>query len=301
MTVISSSDSVSSSLGRVESRPFLKWAGGKGQLLPELLARVPTVFGKYYEPFLGGGALFFALYSDGRVDEVHLSDANTKLMDTYRAVRDEVEAVIAELPAFTNDRELYYRVRSWHHGDLAPARRAARFIYLNKTCYNGLYRENQRGEFNVPFGRYRRPKICDADNLRAAAVALRHADLRCRDFDKILDLARPGDFVYFDPPYHPLSATSSFTSYREEGFGPDEQRRLARAFQQLDRGGVNVMLSNSDTPLIRELFGDYVVEKVEAARSINSKAERRGKISELIVRNYRTETSSTATTTEEKA
>lgn len=301
MTVISSADSVSSSPGRVESRPFLKWAGGKGQLLSELLARVPTAFGSYFEPFLGGGALFFALYTQGRVDEAHLSDANSKLMDTYRAVRDEAEAVIAELPAFTNDRELYYQVRSWRHDELGPARRAARFIYLNKTCYNGLYRENQRGEFNVPFGRYRRPRICDADNLRAAALALRDAHLQSHDFDKVLDPAKSGDFVYFDPPYHPLSATSSFTSYREEGFGPDEQRRLARAFQQLDRRGVYVMLSNSDTPLIRELYGGYVVEQVEAARPINSKSERRGKISELIVRNYRAERNSTAVTQEEKA
>ena len=301
MAVISSSDLASSSLGRVESRPFLKWAGGKGQLLSELLARVPTAFGKYFEPFLGGGALSFALYSKGRVDEAYLSDANTKLMDTYWAVRDEVEAIIAELPAFTNDRELYYQVRSWHHEDLAPARRAARFIYLNKTCYNGLYRENQRGVFNVPFGRYRHPKICDADNLRAAAVALRHAQLQCHDFDKILDLVKASDFVYFDPPYHPLSATSSFTSYREEGFGPDEQRRLAGAFQQLDRRAVYVMLSNSDTPLIRALYRDYVVEKVQAGRAINSRGERRGKISELIVRNYRPEGDSTVVRNGEKA
>jgi len=287
-------------LKRVEARPFLKWAGGKGQLLPELLARVPIVFGKYFEPFLGGGALFFALYSNGRVNQACLSDANAKLMDTYRAVRDEVEAVIAELQAFSNDKELYYGVRAWRHDELAPPLRAARFIYLNKTCYNGLYRENQRGEFNVPCGRYRHPKICDADNLRAAAAALRQARLECHDFEKVLDLAEAGDFVYFDPPYDPLSPTSSFTSYHEEGFGPDEQRRLAHIFQELDRRGVYVMLSNSDTPLIRALYESHVVEKVQAARPINSKAERRGKISELIVGNYRNEAHTSPETNEGK-
>lgn len=287
MGMISSVGSVPSTQRRVEARPFLKWAGGKGQLLPELLTRVPKAFGKYFEPFLGGGALFFALHTSGRLDHAYLSDANSKLMDTYRAVRDEVEAVIAKLRPFVNDKELYYRVRAWRHAELAPARRAARFIYLNKTCYNGLYRENQRGEFNVPFGRYRHPKICDADSLWAAAVALRQAELKCHDFEKVLDLAEAGDFVYLDPPYDPLSATSSFTSYHGEGFGPDEQRRLAHTFQELDRRGVYVMLSNSDTRLIRALYRRHVVEKVQAARPINSKAARRGKITELIVRNYR--------------
>ena len=287
-------------LKRVEARPFLKWAGGKGQLLPELLARVPIVFGKYFEPFLGGGALFFALYSDARVNQACLSDANAKLMDTYRAVRDEVESVIAELQGFAIDKAQYYRVRAWRHDELAPALRAARFVYLNKTCYNGLYRENQRGEFNVPFGRYKRPKICDADNLRAAAVSLRQAQLECHDFEKILDLAEAGDFAYLDPPYDPLSPTSSFTSYHEEGFGPNEQHRLARTFQELDRRGVYVMLSNSDTPLTRALYTAYTVERVQAARPINSKAQRRGKISELIVCNYRNKAESRAVTNREK-
>lgn len=284
----------------VEARPFLKWAGGKGQLLPELLARVPLFFGQYFEAFLGGGALFFALYSDGRVNQACLSDANAKLMDTYEAVSNQVETVIAELQAFTNDKELYYRVRSWRHDELSPALRAARFIYLNKTCYNGLYRENQRGEFNVPFGRYKHPRVCDADNLRAAATALRQAQLKCHDFEKVVESAEADDFVYLDPPYDPLSPTSSFTSYHEEGFGPGEQHRLARVFQELDRCGVNVMLSNSDTPFIRALYEGHVVEKVQAARPINSKAERRGKISELIVRNYRNEAHSSLETSEGK-
>jgi len=272
---------------RAEARPFLKWAGGKSQLLSELFARVPRSFGRYFEPFLGGGALFFALQSNGHTVEAYLSDANAKLIDTYRAVRDEVETVIAELTTFANDREAYYTVRAMRPDELGPALRAARFIYLNKTCYNGLYRENQRGEFNVPFGRYKNPRICDAEKLRAAALTLREVQLECHDFGKMLDMAKAGDFVYLDPPYDPLSATSSFTSYHEDGFGEEEQRRLAATVRELDRHGVYVVLSNSDTQLIRELYKGLIVDDVQAARAINSKAERRGKIGELIVRNYR--------------
>ncbi len=269
------------------ARPFLKWAGGKGQLLDQLWERLPTEFGRYFEPFVGGGALYFALHNAGRLrGGAQLSDANRKLIDTYRTVRDEVEAVIAHLSTFSNDRELYYQVRAWRHEDLEQARAAARIIFLNKTCYNGLFRENSRGEFNVPFGRYARPTICDAGNLRAVSAALKRASLRALDFEKIPGRVKPGDLVYFDPPYHPLSATSSFTHYSEDGFGEDAQRRLARAFRSLDTRGAYVMLSNSDTALVRELYAGYRIEKVRASRAINSKADRRGKITEVIVRNY---------------
>jgi len=274
----------------VEARPFLKWAGGKTQLLPELLPRIPVCFNRYLEPFLGGGALFFALAGNRRLARAYLSDANTRLVDAYRAVRDEVETVIAELGTFTNERCMYYEVRSQRHEELPPARRAARLIYLNKTCYNGLYRENQRGEFNVPFGRYKNPRICDADNLRAASAALQEAQIEAHDFDAILDVANRGDFVYLDPPYDPLSPTSSFTSYHENGFGEASQRRLAAAVRELDRAGVFVMLSNSNTSLVRSLYGGFFVEEVSAARAINSKADRRGKVTELIIRNYGSET-----------
>lgn len=270
-----------------QARPFLKWAGGKGQLLDELCSRLPAEFGRYFEPFVGGGALYFALHGAGRVRSgARLSDANRKLIDTYRAVRDNVEAVIAHLSAFSNDRDLYYQIRAWRHEDLDPPRAAARIIFLNKTCYNGLFRENSRGEFNVPFGRYARPMICDAPNLRAASAALRRVSLRQLDFGKVPELVKEGDLVYFDPPYHPRSATSSFTQYSENGFGEDEQRRLARVFRELDGRGAYVMLSNSDTPLVRKLYAGFAIDEVLAGRAINSKAERRGKVTELIVRNY---------------
>lgn len=267
-------------------RPFLKWAGGKVELLPELLARVPVSFQRYFEPFVGSGALFFELRRLGRIDRAYLSDANIRLIDTYRAVRDDVEAVIAELQPLTNDHDLYYRVRSWRHDDLPPARRAARMIYLNRTCYNGLYRENQRGEFNVPFGRYRNPTICDAENLRAVAAALAGTELACHGFEAILTIARSDDFVYFDPPYDPISATSSFTQYHERRFGQAEQMRLAEVVRTLDRHGVLVMLSNSATTFIRTLYHGFLIEEVTASRRINSKPDRRGKIGELIIRNY---------------
>ncbi len=271
----------------VQARPFLKWAGGKGRLLDELCSRLPAEFGRYFEPFVGGGALYFALHGAGRLRAgAELSDANGKLIDAYRAVRDDVEAVIAHLSGFSNDRDLYYQVREWRHEDLDLPRAAARIIFLNKTCYNGLFRENSRGEFNVPFGRYVRPAICDAANLRAVAAALRRASLRQLDFEDVPARVKPGDLVYFDPPYHPRSATSSFTQYSEHGFGEDEQRRLARVFRELDARGAYAMLSNSDTPFIRELYAGFVIEEVLAGRAINSKAERRGKVSELIVRNY---------------
>lgn len=272
--------------GSLVARPFLKWAGGKTQLLADLLPRRPASFGAYFEPFVGSGALFFALRSRGLLREVHLSDTNPRLIDTYRAVRDDVEGVIEALAAYRNDRDQYYRVRSQRHDDLRPAGRAARIIYLNKTCYNGLFRENSRGEFNVPFGRYANPRICDAENLRAVSDALQGADLACHDFEAACARVRPGDFVYFDPPYHPVSATSSFTAYHQGGFGEAEQRRLADLFAELASRGACVMLSNSDTPLVRELYAAFPIERVEATRAINSVGTKRGKVGEAIVRSY---------------
>ncbi len=271
-----------------QARPFLKWAGGKGQLLPELTARLPQTFAAYHEPFVGSGALFFELASRGTLTRVYLSDVNQSLIDAYLAVRDEVDQVIRLLQAHRNghSREYYYTVRALDPARLPPAERAARVIYLNKTCYNGLYRENRRGQFNVPFGRYTNPTICDEDNLRAASCALQRVDIAQGSYASVIDRARPGDFVYFDPPYHPLSATSSFTAYDRNGFTEDDQRRLRDVFADLTRRGVYAMLSNSDTPLIRKLYADFNVDRVYASRSINSKGSRRGKIAELIVRSY---------------
>ena len=271
-------------------RPFLKWVGGKGQLLDDLLARVTAAvpFGRYHEPFVGGGALFFELARQGQLGRkrAYLSDNNTNLMDTYRAVKDNVEEVIDLLIAHKarHSEEYYYLVRSTVPESLPE--RAARIIYLNKTCFNGLFRENSKGGFNVPFGRYKNPMICDAENLRACAETLKKATIETRPFETVLDHANPGDLVYFDPPYVPLSKTSSFTSYDKAGFGEEDQRRLAEMFTQLDRKGVHVLLSNSKTDLVDELYRDYMIEAVFATRSVNNRGDRRGKIAEALVRNF---------------
>jgi DNA adenine methylase len=264
----------------------LKWAGGKGRLLPELLARVPDSFHAYHEPFIGGGALFFALAGQGRLGQAHLSDANPSLIDVYVALRDCVDEVIAALRQHVYEREHYYRVRALQPEALSLPERAARVIYLNKTCYNGLYRENRQGEFNVPIGRYKNPTICDEPNLRAAARALQGVDVARRRFSTVLDYAQERDFIYFDPPYHPLSATANFTGYDRDGFGEADQRQLRDVFAALGERGARAMLSNSDTPFIRELYADFRVEQVYAARAVNSKANGRGKVAEVIVRNY---------------
>lgn len=270
----------------VAARPVLKWAGGKGRLLSELIHRVPTEFNAYHEPFIGGGALFFALAGQGRFTQAYLSDANPSLIDVYLALREHVDEVIAILKGHVYEREHYYRVRAQRPEDLTLPQRAARVIYLNKTCYNGLYRENRRGEFNVPFGRYKNPTICDEPNLRAAARLLQGVDIARRPFTTTPDYAKAGDFVYFDPPYHPLSATANFTAYDRAGFGRDDQRRLRDVFATLRDQGVMAMLSNSDTPFIRELYAGFSIDQVLVSRAVNSKANGRGKVAEIIIRNY---------------
>jgi DNA adenine methylase len=264
----------------------LKWAGGKGRLLPELLARVPPTFEAYHEPFIGGGALFFALAAQGRIGRAYLSDANESLIDVYRALRDDVAGVIAALGQHRYERDYYYAVRAQNPAGLSLPEQAARIIYLNKTCYNGLYRENQSGRFNVPFGRYKNPTICDEPNLRAASAVLQGVDIACRHFTSVLDYAKEGDFVYFDPPYVPLSPTANFTAYNRHGFGPNDQRRLRDTFAALAERGVPVMLSNSDTPFVRELYAGFRVEQLFAARAVNSKPSARGKVAEVVVLNH---------------
>jgi len=273
----------------VVARPFLKWAGGKGQLLAELVARVERAkpFGHYHEPFVGGGALFFTLEGSRTLDKgACLSDNNASLIDAYLGVRNHVERVIKILLEHKKQhaKEHYYDVRS----NVPPrlAERAARIIYLNRTCFNGLFRENSKGKFNVPMGSYKNPRICDEENLRACAKALKRATVEQRPFETVLKRARAGDFVYFDPPYVPVSATSNFTSYDKGGFGEDSQRRLAEVFAELAQRGVKVLLSNSETPLVRELYRGFEIETVYATRRVNSRADRRGKVPEVLVRNF---------------
>jgi len=270
-------------------RPFLKWAGGKGQLLGELTARVDATgeFGRYHEPFVGGGALFFEMFRARLLRRyAWLSDSNRNLIDAYEGVKEDVDRVIELLLMHKkrHSKDYYYEVRSKVPRNLLG--RAARIIYLNKTCYNGLYRENRRGEFNVPYGQYKNPTICDEENLRAVAKALKKARIETRHFASVLDTAKAGDLVYFDPPYHPLSRTSSFTGYDKNGFNEDSQRLLAQVFRDLDKNGVELLLSNSMTPLIQNLYKGFVIDKVYANRAVNSRGDRRGKVCEVLVSNF---------------
>jgi DNA adenine methylase len=281
--------------------PFTKWAGGKTQLLAQYEPHFPTSFGRYIEPFVGGGAIFFHLYNKGRLESkpglwragrVSLADKLEELVNAYQVIQHQVEELIAALQAHEphkGDADYYYQVRGWdrqpHFCQRSPVERAARFIFLNRVCYNGLYRVNSKGQFNVPFGRHDNPTVCDAENLRAVHLALQGVELSVGDFDQCLETAEPGDFVYLDPPYHPLSDTANFTSYTARSFGLEEQERLARVFKELDRRGCKVMLSNSDTSLIRELYRDYELVQVQAIRAISSNASGRGSVPELLVLN----------------
>jgi DNA adenine methylase len=266
-------------------RPILKWAGGKWQLMPTLERHFPPLASvrRYFEPFVGGAAVFFHL----QYPRSHLSDTNAELVNVYQVVRDRVGELIAALGAHVNTADHYYRVRAQDPATLSAMERAARLIYLNKTCYNGLYRVNRQGRFNVPFGRYRNPTICDPANLEAASRALRHATLAVGDHETALRDATGGDFVYFDPPYQPVSRTASFTSYTDARFDASEQERLARTYRRLHRAGCYLMLSNSDTPLIRDLYAGFRIETIAANRAINCRADGRGPVAELVIVNYR--------------
>lgn len=265
------------------ARPFLKWAGGKSRLIQQYIPYFPPEFTTYYEPFLGGGALFFHLLPKTSI----LTDINAELVNAFREVRDEVEPLIAFLHKhqINHSKEYYYCVRLMHIS--TPLERAARFIYLNKTCFNGLYRENSKGEFNVPIGKYKNPKICNAALLRSVSAALQSAQIDVRPFEAVLESAWTcQDFVFFDPPYHPLSHTSNFTAYSRNSFNEADQIRLRDVFVELARRGVKVMLSNSDSLFIRNIYGDFKIHEILASRMINSNAKKRGKISELLITSY---------------
>ena len=273
-------------LGRSSCRPFLKWAGGKTQLLPHLIHRIPNSFNRYIEPFIGGGALFFALQPKVAL----IADCNQELINCYQVVRTDVEALIEELKVYRYDKEMYYAVRELDRrpdfGELSRVKRAARLIYLNKTCFNGLYRVNSKGYFNVPFGTYTDPTIVDAENLRACSKVLQRTVIQSGNFEQVLEIAEAGDFVYFDPPYAPSSCTADCTSYSKEGFDDAAQEMLLLVCLQLNQRGVKWMVSNSNTTLIQELYRGFKVEPVGASRAINSKASKRGSVIELLIRNF---------------
>lgn len=277
------------------AKPFLKWAGGKAKLAPRVVSSAPATFARYREPFVGAGAVFFALAEARPGMLASLADANRELMECFEVVRDDLPALLQRLEILDRGylaldaagREaLYYEVRGREPGKAVA--RAARLIFLNHTCYNGLYRVNSSGVFNVPHGRYRRPRILDAAALSAASRVLQGVELEACDFEAACAQAAKGDFVYFDPPYQPLSATSRFTSYTSADFGIAEQERLAETFEALTRRGVSAMLSNSDHPIIRELYEGkgFEVSETAMARAINSKGDGRTPVVELLVSNF---------------
>jgi DNA adenine methylase len=264
------------------ARPVVKWAGGKTRLLRELCRRLPRHFERYFEPFMGGGALFFRL----QPHDAWLSDINPDLIQLYEIIREHPESLIAELRDYPHDRDFYYRLRGIQAKDIDPVARAARTLYLNRTCFNGLYRVNRAGRFNVPFGRYRNPLICDPDTIRAASRALQGRHLACLPFEVAADEIRAGDLVYFDPPYHPVGGTARFVSYADGGFGAVDQARLQAVFVELTRRGAACLLTNSDTELSRDLYADFRVDRVLAPRPINRDPAGRGPVGELIIRGY---------------
>lgn len=298
-------------------KPFLKWAGGKSQIIKKLEDYFPPQLKKgnidlYFEPFVGGGAVFFHVAQEYKIKQAYLCDINRELILAYRVVREDVKKLINKLNQFSEkyyslDKEsrksFYYEIREKYNKQKKEidfteyssnwVGRAAQLIFLNKTCYNGLFRVNRKGEFNVPHGRYKKPRIVDAGNLKIVSKFLRKAFIEAADFEKIEKFVTPGSFVYFDPPYRPLSKTANFTSYSKSSFDDEEQKRLCALFKKLDRVGAKLMLSNSDPKNVDpsddffdRLYKDYYINRIQANRYINSRADRRGEINELVILNY---------------
>lgn len=269
-----------------ETYPIVKWVGGKRQLMFELLKNMPKSYNRYFEPFIGGGALFFEL----QPENAYISDMNEELINLYSVVKNKVYDLIQDLCKHEVSKEYFLQIRNLDrtkkYQKFSDVERASRFIYLNRTCFNGLYRVNSQGQFNVPFGNYKNPRIIDENNLLNCSQLLQNTEIRCADFSEILNKVKRNDFVYFDPPYVPINETSNFTSYTKEGFDVDLQFKLRDICDELDSMGVKFMLSNSDTKLVNELYADYEIKKVFASRAINVNADGRGKITEVLVRNY---------------
>ena len=293
------------------AKSFLKWAGGKGQIIEEIRKYYPSELGKsinkYAEPFVGGGAVLFDILSTYSIDEVYISDSNPELINVYTTLRDSTDTLIEQLhsyedsylPLTENQRKSYYYEKRSRFNELKRLRRyttesAATFIFLNRTCFNGLYRVNSKGEFNVPIGAYKNPTICDEENLRTVAKVLKGAVISCADYKKSRAFIDKHTFVYFDPPYRPLSTTSSFTSYTEYDFDDNSQIELAMYIKALAKSGVYVLASNSDPKntdpednFFDDLYADLIIKRIYASRMINSNASARGKITELLIYNNR--------------
>ena len=274
---------------KTAAKPFLKWAGGKSQLLPKIDKYLPAQYSTYYEPFIGGGAVLFYLQPKSAV----INDSSEELINAYRVIRDNLDELVEDLKGYVNCEEYFYEVRSWDRNEqeyakLSPLKRASRIIFLNKTCYNGLFRVNKSGQFNAPFGNYKNPNIVNEPVLRAVSNYLNKANVRinCGDFEESLKHIRKGAFAYIDPPYDPVSDSANFTGYDKGGFDKREQERLKEVCHNLDKKGVKFLLSNSATEFIKNLYRDYKYEIISARRAINSNGNKRGEVDEILVRNY---------------
>lgn len=267
--------------------PFLKWAGGKRQLISQIDPFLPNDFDLYIEPFVGGGTLFFYLLPEKAV----LIDSNRVLINVYRVIKENVEELIELLRNHKNEENYYYKIRSLDRdpesfSQLSNIKKASRTIYMNRCCYNGLYRVNSKGQFNVPFGRYKNPNFCDEKNLKAVNMFLQDVKIIHDSFERCLDSADENTFLYLDPPYFPLSKTSSFTSYTKENFTKADQIKLKEIIDKLTDRGCKIMLSNSHNDFILNLYEDYSIKEVRAKRAINSNALKRGAIKEVLIMNY---------------
>jgi DNA adenine methylase len=303
----------------INAKPFLKWAGGKTQLIPELARHMPPhiksskVIDSYVEPFVGGGAFFFYLKSHYEVKKAFLFDINRELILTYKVIQNDPGKLIERLEQIektylkkteTERKEYYYKIRevfnkqmhnfNYEHFSDSWIERASYLIFLNKTCYNGLFRQNKKGEFNVPHGKYKRPNICDKDNIMEVHRALKDVEIICKDFEASKKYVKRGTFVYLDPPYLPISKTASFTQYSKEGFTEEDQVRLSKFFSEMDKRGAFLMLSNSDpknedpsNDFFDTLYKRFYIDRVKASRVINCIGNKRGSIKELIITNYK--------------
>ncbi|WP_028308687.1 DNA adenine methylase [Desulfitibacter alkalitolerans] len=269
--------------------PVVKWVGGKRQIINQIVKYIPKSFSTYYEPFLGGGAVLFELQPKTAV----VNDINAELINLYEVIKNNVNELIDDLKQHRNDETYFYELRELdrnkeYYNHLTPIQRASRLIYLNKTCYNGLFRVNKAGQFNTPFGNYKNPNIVNEYTLKAVSSYFNKAQITftCKDFNEALKGARKGAFVYLDPPYDPVSDSASFTGYDKGGFDQSEQIRLKNACDKLNEKGIKFLLSNSATDFIKDLYKDYKIEIIQAKRVINSKADKRGEIDEVLVMNF---------------
>ncbi|QUC64858.1 DNA adenine methylase [Nitrosopumilus sp. K4] len=274
-------------------KPFVKWAGGKRQLIPILEQNLPGKFGTYYEPFLGGGALLFHILTEKNGQKCSISDLNSDLVLAYTTIRDKIDSLVSSLKNHERNYQkdsnnYYYSIRET--SPRSDVEKTSRLIFLNRTCFNGLYRVNSKGKFNVPLGKYTNPNIVNEENLRSVSHILKtsHVSIKCRDFEAVLDDTKKGDLVYFDPPYQPVSRTANFTSYTNKDFTIDDLERLAELCMELDSKGCNVLLSNSDSPEVAKMFSakPWKVSKIQANRAINSNSKKRTGHYELLIRNY---------------